>query len=204
MEMAIVTFKRWSVTVTILAYISACIGCSVTEYVPEQNEIQQAQRMIDQGTQYLRVGDFESARSSFLVAEELGLAAPALDGLGCVSLLEGVLHNAEKLFLAARAADPEYAEVLGNLALTYEAQNRYDEAGAMYVEAIKLMPNNYRVRNNYSVFLADRRRPDGSVNARGELLKARALISHPIIENNVEAIDQVLNDKTSMVSRDLL
>ena len=142
--------------------------------------------LVDQGVQLMRLNDLKNAQSSFDVALELAPVAAAVDGLGCVAFLKGDLITAEKQFLKAYDMDSTYDEALGNLAMVYEAQGKLVEARKMYTKAIKANPDNYRFRNNYSIFLAQYGGTRKHVD--DELRKAGALQEDPIIKQNMKRL----------------
>ena len=60
-------------------------------------------------------------------------------------------------------------------------------AGELYEQAIREEPKNFRARNNYAAFLE---RTKDSTVARRELLKAAALIDHPLIRQNLDQLGE--------------
>ena len=65
----------------------------------------------------------------------------------------GLWSEALFRFRAARELAPADPEVLNNLAVALEAGGRFDEALAVYGEALKLAPENRSLKQNYSRFV---------------------------------------------------
>lgn len=56
-------------------------------------------------------------------------------------------------FEKAREAEPQSVRALNNLAVSYEAVGRFDEALAAYRQAVTAAPDNRALKQNYSRFL---------------------------------------------------
>lgn len=158
-------------------------GCMVWR-VPTMRDQERSSMFVDQGVVALRRGEFGAARISFQLARELFDSAAAIDGLGCVALLEGDLEVAEALFNEALEADYSYVEVYGNLALLYEYRGDSARAEILYKKAIELDPGSYRTRNNYAIFLAHRNEHD-LPSIRTQLMKAALLGNAPLMNDNL-------------------
>jgi len=65
----------------------------------------------------------------------------------------GLWNEALFRFEQARASLPGDARVLNNLAVSYEAVGKFDEALATYKEAIAVSPGNADLRANYTKFV---------------------------------------------------
>lgn len=65
----------------------------------------------------------------------------------------GLWSEALFRFEKARAAEPQDARALNNLAVSYEAVGRFDDALATYREAVAVAPGNRPLKQNYSRFL---------------------------------------------------
>lgn len=163
------------------------VGCALERPigVDDQHEVL---RLIDQGTLYLRSEDLENAEASFKVASEIMESAAVYDGLGCVALLKGYYHDAEGYFWRAYEIDSTYNNSLGNLALLYEITGRTAKAKELYARSLMEDPKNFRARNNYAGFLADKGGIADSKQAISELMKARMLAQHPLILDNIEQL----------------
>lgn len=168
---------------------------------PDSESGRRASQLIDQGTEALRHGDLDRAEAAFSVSAELFPRPAAIDGLGCVALLRGENERAERFFNAALEADFGYTEALGNLALLYEQWGKPDKAREYYLRAISADPGNFRVRNNYGVFLAhceiskdcDMSQEYGtadSTDVRQQLLRAAVLQDSEIIGANLERVTE--------------
>lgn len=172
-------------------------GC-VMPQSPNPAKQAQALSLIDQGTIALRAGELDRAEATFQAAWEIDELPAAVDGLGCVAFLRGDSKRAEELFIQAYQMDDDYTEALGNLALLYEANGLSENARQLFERAIAENPGNARVRNNFAAYLKERAREDGdsersaqtSARARQELFKAHALSPHPLIEQNLEKVDE--------------
>ena len=158
-------------------------GCAVITPA-SVDEIHKARSLVTQGVQHLRLGQLDRARASFEVAYQIANLPEAIDGLGCVSFIEGDLDQAERYFVEAYERDPEYVHVLGNLSLLYEARGEKKLADKLYRLALRENPENFRVRNNYAVFLQEA----GTKGGRQAMLKAMALSDHPLMQQNLKQL----------------
>ena len=125
-----------------------------------------------------------------MLSYELSPNAAAVDGLGCVAMLQQDFRRAEKLFIEAYEMDRDYYHALGNLALLYEMQGEQQRALRMYKRAIKNNPTNVHFRNNFGVFLFEQevgRQPE--YRALLELQKAAALAPNARVVDNIETIE---------------
>jgi Tfp pilus assembly protein PilF len=107
-------------------------------------------------------------------------------------MLRGNFDEAERFFLAALQRDPSYRGALGNLALLYERAGRRGEAIALYSAALKSLPSNVQIRNNFAAALAGGgrgRNTAAEARAIQELRKAAVLAPHPIIMRNLEVLE---------------
>jgi len=66
---------------------------------------------------------------------------------------QGLWNEAVFRFEQARTLDPRNVRVLNNLAISYEAVGRFDDALAAYRSALEVNANERRVRQNYTRFL---------------------------------------------------
>ena len=169
-----------SLTLTVLLGISSCFSLTSPELL---NKKQKALELVDQGTIALREIRLERAKGAFLAALEVSANAAAFDGLGCVAFLSGDLDQAESFFLQAYKQDPNYVNVLGNLALLYESRGEAELAYEMYQKILTQQPENFRARNNFAAYLSDYNLED---SAKSELFKALALAKHPTVQENLE------------------
>lgn len=180
--------SRFRVIVMALLFCGGCVW-----RIPSQVDRHQAKVLIDQGVTFMRHGDFESARAAFSLSQEIEKSAAAADGLGCVALMRGKLRRAEQYFVRALEMDSDYSEVLGNLALLNERRGNTIEAERFYRIALEKDPANYRIRNNFAVFLYARSlahaypgaRVSGKTRIKHEFLKAGMVTQSPIVEGNI-------------------
>lgn len=181
-------FLNTYLAVPLSLVMSLLSGCMVWR-VPTMRDQERASVLIDQGVTSLRRGEFGAARISFQLARELFESAAAIDGLGCVALLEGDLEKAEMLFNEALEIDFSYTEVYGNLALLREYRGDDSGADALYRKAIELDPGSYRTRNNYAIFLAHRDERD-LPSIRTELMKAALLGEASLMNDNLTQLSR--------------
>lgn len=64
----------------------------------------------------------------------------------------GLWNEALFRFEQARRQRPNDAELLNDLAVSYEAVGRFDDADDAYAEAVRAEPGNRAIRSNYSKF----------------------------------------------------
>jgi Flp pilus assembly protein TadD len=164
-------------------------GCVMTR-LQSFEEVNEAQRLVDQGTLLIREGELEAAKASFMVALEMASNAAAFDGLGCVYLLKGSFDLAEEYFWRAYEVDANYNNSLGNLAILYELRGDYKRAKELYLRSLGEDPINFRARNNYAAFLLDTGGKYGKKLGLAELLKAIMLAQHPTIKDNIMLMQQ--------------
>ena len=72
--------------------------------------------------------------------------------IGTQAAQRGYWQEALFRFARARVQDPSNAEILNNQAVALEALGRYDEALAVYKQALQLAPKNTVIRKNYARF----------------------------------------------------
>jgi Tfp pilus assembly protein PilF len=172
--------------IEIIALICAVVslgGCFVTHAANTKSR-QQALELIDRGVVLMRRGDLDSAAAAFQVADELAHLPAALDGLGCIAFLKGENQAAEEFFKRALEIDFSYTEAVGNLALLYEQMGRPQQAEEYFSRAVELSPANYRIRNNYAIFLAQRDNSSKRL-AKEQLARALVLVDTPLVEANM-------------------
>lgn len=183
--------RSWSllfrtVYTTILFLILApLLGCVVATKVNE-DDYQRALTLVDVGTTKLRELDWDSAQAAFELAEELAPLAAAIDGQGCVALMKGDFTRAEGLFKEAYAIDKGYDEALANLALLYDIKGERERARELFESFLEQNPDSTSARNNYAAVINDLGADKGAV--MHELLKARALQSNEIVEENITRV----------------
>lgn len=165
------------------------VGCApIPTAQPAALDTVEALRQVDAGTIHLRAGEFDQAEAAFSVAFELGQLVEALDGLGCVAFMRGDLRTAARYFRAAQEHDPTYGHALANLALVFEAAGQPEDALAAHQRALELDPSNFRARTNYAAFIAQLNGStmEPGTDAHRQLLRARAIYPHPLIEWNAQ------------------
>ena len=172
----------------IFVLVASLNGCVISKHAASLGAQQTGLELVDQGTLWLRSGQLDRAQAAFETAWQLAKLPAALDGLGCVAFSRADARLAEELFVKAYQADHRYTASLANLALLYKHHGLSGAAQRLYTAAIAKDPKNFRARNNFGVLLAD---IEGSPQAaKAELLRAAALKSDPLIENNLRSISE--------------
>lgn len=167
--------------------VAVLVGCAPRPRVPE-DRFQRAQDLVDIGTEFLRRRELREARKSFELASDLAPVAAAVDGRGCVALLEGRYMDAEELFREAYNMDRDYDEALANLGLVKELQGEVDEARSMYLEFLDNHPDSARVRNNLAALEYDR--GTGTMVTVEALEKAITLSDQAVIRDNLAVLSR--------------
>ena len=106
--------------------------------------------------------------------------------------MRGDAAAAQRYFLAAYDADNSYSFALAHLALLYDLQHADNAAELLYRQALAENPRLSDARNNFAAFLLDKRRASAD-EVRRQLRKAYLLVRHPLIEQNLKAM-QGVND----------
>lgn len=157
-------------------------GCIRASPITEER-FRKASEMVDVGTGFLREQDLAEARKAFELASELAPVAAAVDGLGCVALLEGRYEEAETSFTKAYEMDRTYDDALANLGLLKEVQGKKEEARGIYMEYLEKNPASAEVRNNLAALEYDSgKRRMKTVEA---LEKAITLSNQAVIKDNL-------------------
>lgn len=158
------------------------VGCIRASPIPE-GRLRRGSELVDVGTGFLREHDLREARKAFELASELGPIAGAVDGLGCVALLEGRYAEAETLFTKAYEMDRTYDDALANLGLLKEVQGHREEARIIYMEYLEKNPASAGIRNNLAALEYDsgRRR----MKTIETLEKAITLSDQAVIRDNL-------------------
>lgn len=178
-------FATSTASLSILVRVVVLIGCAPASPVPEER-FRRAQELVDIGTRFLRQRDLREARKAFELASDLAPVAAAVDGRGCVALLEGRYADAEKLLREAYSMDRDYDEALVNLALLKELRGEIEEARSMYLEYLDNHPDSARARNNLAALEYDR--GTGTIGAVEALEKAITLSDQAVIRDNLAVL----------------
>jgi len=175
----------FSLLVAILIWVAMLGGCAPSPPIPE-DRFKRAQELVELGTASLKGRDLRGARMAFELASELAPVAAAVDGQGCVALLEGRYAEAEGFFGKAYQMDRKYDEALVNLGLTRELQGRFEEARAIYNEYLENNPDSVKARNNLAALEYDHGRR--TIVASEAFEKARALSDQAVIRDNLAVL----------------
>ena len=160
-------------------------GCAFGGKLP-QERYDRAMRLVDEGSTQLRHGRLNEALAAFTMAYEIAPLAAAVDGQGCVAVLEGRYNDAEMLFNKAYEMDGKYDNALGNLALLMELTGRQDEAKELYNQVVALFPEHPGFRNNRAVLEYDQ--GERKMLVVQELEKADLVAEHAVVKANLERL----------------
>lgn len=151
-----ISSNRTTFTLRFAIFLGALqvVGCIRPSPIPEER-YRQANDLVDVGTGFLREQDLVEARKAFELASELAPVAAAVDGLGCVALLEGRYPEADELFTEAYRMDRSYDDALANLGLLREMQGDSEGARRIYQEYLDKNPSSAGVRNNLAALEYD-------------------------------------------------
>jgi tetratricopeptide (TPR) repeat protein len=112
--------------------------------------------------------------------------AAAVDGLGCVALLEGRYEVAERYFLEAYEMDRTYDEALVHVGLVKELRGQREEARAIYLKYLGNNPLSAIARNNLAALEYDRGM--GTMVTIDALEKAIVLSDQVVIRDNLAVL----------------
>lgn len=176
------TFGRYLSIVVGIAHLSACFA---PEGAPEAR-FRRAHELVDVGARLLRERNFSEARQAFELASELAPMAAAVDGLGCVALVEGRYEVAERYFWEAYEMDTNYDEALVNIGLVRELRGQREQARAIYLEYLGRNPLSAVARNNLAALEYDRGM--GTMGTVDALEKAIVLSDQVVIRDNLAVL----------------
>jgi Flp pilus assembly protein TadD len=165
-------------------------GCFLSPQVPEER-LNQAVKLVEEGSEHLRLGRLDEASAAFSVAVELAPLAAAVDGQGCVALLRGDFGQAERLFTAAYEMDGSYDEALANLALLMDVSGQKERAKQLYEQSVSAMPGHVGVRNNRAVL--EYEQGQRKILVVQELEKAGLLAKHGVVSENLARMGRTGN-----------
>lgn len=173
--------------IPILFSVMFAHGCIRGSPIPE-TRFKRASELVDIGTGFIREHDLVEARKAFELASELAPVAAAVDGLGCVALLEGRYAEAETLFTEAYEMDRTYDDALANLGLLKDIRGEREEARTIYMRYLEKNPASAGVRNNLAALEYDGgRRRMTIVEA---LEKAITLSDQAVIRDNLVVLKE--------------
>lgn len=168
--------------------VLACVGCAPVKVKAPSADPSLSSKLIDQGVAAMRLNKLEDAEASFQAAYEIHNTPAAVDGLGCVALRRKDYQKAIEYFKVAYDMDAKYTRALGNLALAYELSGDRESAEATYKRAIYENPADYRARGNFGGLLLDLGSEKDLERAHAELVKAYAIVPHPVIKQNLKEV----------------
>lgn len=177
-----VVLSRYALLLVILV-LQGCIGCTGL-VSPEQYK--RASALVDRGTSLLREQRFPEALAAFSAASELAPLSAAVDGQGCVALLEGDFDRAEELFNKSLTIDDSYPEALGHLALLRDLEGRHQEALDLYNQYLNKYPDSGVVRNNRAAL--EYGRGGRTMGTAQEFEKAALFSDHGVIQDNLAVV----------------
>ncbi len=169
-------------------------GCVFGGKLPQEQH-DRAMQLVDQGVTQLRQGRLNEALAAFTMAYEIAPVAAAVDGQGCVAVLEGRYSDAEMLFNRAYEMDGKYDNALGNLALLMELTGRQDKAKELYNQVVALFPEHPGFRNNRAVL--EYNQGERKMLVVQELEKADLVAEHRVVKANLERLKGESSGRTS-------
>lgn len=168
--------------------VVASSGCYFGKPIPDER-FQRALKLVDEGTAHLREQKLADAKAKFSLASDLAPLAAAVDGLGCVALLEGDFSRAEELFVRAYEMDGTYDESIANLALLMDITGRHERALELYDQYLAMAPDSASTRNNRAALEYDR--GERKILILEELRKASATSQNGVIGENVATLSKL-------------
>lgn len=180
---------------SMFALLISLSGCVFGGGVPQERQ-DRAMQLVDEGSTQLRQGRLNEALAAFTMAYEFAPVAAAVDGQGCVAVLEGRYQDAEMLFNKAYQMDGEYDNALGNLALLMELTGRQDKAKELYNQVVARFPEHPGFRNNRAVLEYDQ--GERKMLVMQELEKADLVAEHGVVKANLERLKRESSGKNSV------
>lgn len=171
----------------IIVLLGLLLGCASVEPKFSPESYSRARHLINVGVYQLREEQLDEAAASFGLSMELAPSPDALDGLAAVAFRREDYVTAQRLLTSAIELDPQYGNAYGSLAEIMLRSGDPESAKKYYQKALILDPGNSRIRNNYAVMLIQdfKVKDQELMDAKSELIKARAVSSDSVIENNL-------------------
>lgn len=179
--------------VLITAGLAVIVGCSVARPVNFASQ-RTAQNLIDKGIVLLESGKLSEAESSFWLALETSPEPGAYDGLGCVAFLKGQKVEAERIFRKLMSVFPEYNAARVNLALVMDSIGHKEEAVALYREALRRDPLNYKARNNLGAVLVSMDTSRDTKFGRQYLVDSDVISPNALARRNLEVLNREMSN----------
>lgn len=124
---------------------------------PVKPKEQTPQEVFQSGVAAFDAGKYDEAKKAFAsVARKAPTSVGLQFNLGLVTERQGQLAEAVTYYEAAHKLDPKHKPTLLNLGRAYRLQDRFDDAIALYEEALKDPANEYDVELNNNLAVAYR------------------------------------------------
>lgn len=143
--------------------VSACttvkeeVKPEATVAAPTTVQAKTAKEQFAEGVSAFDAGRLDDAKRAFVaVAKKATGSAGVQYNLGLVTERQGELAEAVSYYEAAHRIDPKHKPTLLNLGRAYRLQDRFDDAIALYEEALKDPANEYDVELNNNLAVAYR------------------------------------------------
>ncbi|MEW6431930.1 MAG: tetratricopeptide repeat protein [Myxococcota bacterium] len=115
------------------------------------------QEIFQEGVAAFDAGKYDVAKTAFAsIAKKAPTSVGLQFNLGLVAERQGLLTEAISYYEAAHKLDPKHKPTLLNLGRAYRLQDRFDDAIALYEEALKDPNNEYDVELNNNLAVAYR------------------------------------------------
>ncbi|TYB79160.1 tetratricopeptide repeat protein [Bizionia myxarmorum] len=98
------------------------------EHIEQMLKIEKAIELYDEGTEFFKMGDFESAKKSFHKSFDIENSPISLNELGTIEVAKKDYAEAIKYFNQGRKLDPNYWPVYINEARCYEKLTEFKKA----------------------------------------------------------------------------
>jgi tetratricopeptide (TPR) repeat protein len=208
------TFK----VITLGSYLMLLTACrsipQVTNALSKEVEFIKADQYHEEGVRLLRNGDFKDAEQAFFLSIDTFPTTKAIDGIGCVMILQGRYSEAKMLYQRLVAEHSDYAQGMSNYA--YLLENLGDNEGArkLYAQALSIDKENIAAINNSIVnqenFLVAQKEYDQSIQKEkrksysysqqrqeslredniAQLRRAKVISPHSIVTNNLKILQR--------------
>lgn len=173
---------RWS----LIIHWICMVGCSIPS--TNSNHIHDAEVLTSHAKQYLQIGLIEEAKAAFEYSWELYPNPEALDGLGCIKVIQRDLSGAKRIFENITLRFPNYSSVKRNLGVLSEVEGDSVSAISYYNEALKADPSDAMARNNLAVI--EYEFGEDIPRTRLELVKSKMQLPEGLPDKNLDQLDR--------------